>query len=102
MSILSQLLQHKIIAIVRGAQPEDVLSIANALYNGGVRAVEITLNSVDALAVIRELSDGLKNKMLVGAGTVLDAASAAQAIKAGAQFIISPSLDQVYQGNGHG
>lgn len=93
MSILSQLLQYKIVAIVRGAQPQDVPFIADALYNGGVRAVEITLNSDRAFEVIKNISRSMKDKMLVGAGTVLDAASAAEAIDAGAQFIIAPSLD---------
>ena len=93
MTILSQLQQHKIIAIIRGAQPDDVLSIVNALFEGGVRAVEITLNSTDALEQINKVSNKLKGKMLVGAGTVLDASSALEAIEAGAQFIISPSVD---------
>lgn len=93
MNTLSQLLQHKIIAIIRGAQPADVLSIVQALYDGGVRAVEITLNSKDALQLINEISESLQDKMLVGAGTVLDEASAIKAIEAGAQFIISPSVD---------
>ncbi len=91
MTTLSQLLQYKIVAIVRGAQPTDVLSIAQALYEGGVKAIEITLNSANALEVIKNISGQLKDKMLVGAGTVLDASSAKKAIKAGAQFIISPS-----------
>lgn len=93
MTILSQLLQYKIIAIIRGAQPTDVLSIVEALYDGGIKAVEITLNSNNALQVINEISNKLGNKMLVGAGTVLDAASATKAIEAGAQFIIAPSVD---------
>lgn len=93
MTILSQLLQHKIIAIIRGAEPDDVLPVAHALFEGGVRAVEITLNSADALQLINTVSKILKDKMLVGAGTVLDASSALEAIEAGAQFIISPSVD---------
>lgn len=93
MPILSQLLQYKIIAIIRGAQPSDVLPIVQALYAGGIKAVEITLNSPNALKGIKEISDQFKDKLLVGAGTVLDASSAKKAIKAGAQFIISPSTD---------
>ena len=93
MTILSQLLQHKIIAIIRGAQPTDVLPIVQALVEGGIKAVEITLNSKDAIRLINEVSNHLQDKMLVGAGTVLDAASATKAIEAGAQFIISPSVD---------
>jgi 2-dehydro-3-deoxyphosphogluconate aldolase / (4S)-4-hydroxy-2-oxoglutarate aldolase len=93
MTTLSQLQQHKIIAIIRGAAPKAVLPIVQALHEGGVSAVEVTLNSANALQVIKELSGVLKDKMLVGAGTVLDAASAADAIEAGAQFIIAPSVD---------
>jgi 2-dehydro-3-deoxyphosphogluconate aldolase / (4S)-4-hydroxy-2-oxoglutarate aldolase len=93
MSILQQILQHKIIAIIRGANPVEVLPIVQALYDGGVRAVEITLNSQDALHQVQQVAQQFTNKMLVGAGTVLDATAAAQAIDAGAQFIIAPSVD---------
>jgi 2-dehydro-3-deoxyphosphogluconate aldolase / (4S)-4-hydroxy-2-oxoglutarate aldolase len=94
MAALSQILEHKIVAIIRGADPGDVLEIANALYAGGVKVVEVTMNSPGALAVIKQLSETMKDKMLVGAGTVLDAVSAKLAINAGAQFIISPCLDK--------
>jgi 2-dehydro-3-deoxyphosphogluconate aldolase/(4S)-4-hydroxy-2-oxoglutarate aldolase len=87
------LLQHKIVAIIRGANPGDVMDIAAALYAGGIVAVEVTLNSANALELISQLSDKQKNKMLIGAGTVLNAAAALEAMEAGAQFIISPSMD---------
>jgi 2-dehydro-3-deoxyphosphogluconate aldolase/(4S)-4-hydroxy-2-oxoglutarate aldolase len=93
MDVLSQLLQHKIIAIVRGARPEDVLPIAEALHSSGIGAMEITLNSDGAFDLIGQLSKKMQGKMLVGAGTVLDADAAAQAIESGARFIIAPSLD---------
>jgi 2-dehydro-3-deoxyphosphogluconate aldolase/(4S)-4-hydroxy-2-oxoglutarate aldolase len=93
MTTLSQILQHKLIAIIRGAQPADVLSIVDALLSGGIKAVEITLNSNDALAVIKNIAENFKDKILVGAGTVLGSHSARVAIKAGAQFIIAPSVD---------
>jgi len=93
MNVASQIIQHKIVAIIRGARPDDVMDIVHALHAGGIRAVEITLNSDNALALIKKLSVAMGNSMLVGAGTVLNAASAIAAIDAGAQFIISPSLD---------
>lgn len=93
MNVLAQLLQHQIIAIIRGAQPKDLLSVVQALYEGGVRAVEITLNSTDALNQIKEAAEEFNERMLVGAGTVLDAGSAQKAIEAGARFIIAPSVD---------
>ena len=90
MNTLAEILKHKIVAIVRGANPGDVLKIAEALHAGGVKLMEVTLNSENAIEVISELSQKMKGKMLVGAGTVLDAASAKAAIDAGALFIISP------------
>jgi len=93
MSVLSQILEHKIVAILRGMPPANILNIANALYGGGLRILEITLNSADALPVIEQLSHEFRNRMLIGAGTVLDTKDAANAIDAGATFLISPSLD---------
>jgi 2-dehydro-3-deoxyphosphogluconate aldolase / (4S)-4-hydroxy-2-oxoglutarate aldolase len=93
MNVKSHILQHKIVAIIRGANPPDVLPLVQALYRGGVRTVEITLNSPKALEVIERVASDLQGSMVVGAGTVLDAAAAKEAISAGAEFIISPSLD---------
>lgn len=90
MSTLSQILEHKIIAIIRGAHPDDVVKIAEALYAGGIRILEITLNSAEPLHVIKAVTDALGDKMVIGAGTVLDAESARQAVAAGARFILSP------------
>ncbi len=90
---LSHILKHKIIAIIRGADPQNVVPIAEALYAGGIRCLEITLNSPNALELISELSTVWQNKLYIGAGTVLDAASANAAINAGARFIISPIVD---------
>ena len=92
MTALDQILKNKIVAIVRGAEPSDVLRIAEALNLGGVNILEITLNSPNALQVIRELAGKMKN-MLIGAGTVLSGADAEAAIEAGASFIISPNVN---------
>ncbi len=93
MTALSQILENKIVAIIKGADPADVLKIANALYEGGVNVLEITLNSANALSVIEELANKMAGKMLIGAGTVLDASTAKAAIEAGAKFIISPDTN---------
>jgi 2-dehydro-3-deoxyphosphogluconate aldolase / (4S)-4-hydroxy-2-oxoglutarate aldolase len=94
MTTLSKILTHKIIAIVRGAAPAEVIKIARALFEGGVRVLEITLNSPGALSAISEVSGEMGNVMLVGAGTVMDAREAKDAIAAGAAFILSPTLDK--------
>ena len=93
MTTLSQILQHKIVAILRGANPNDVLKIAEALHKGGIKLLEITFNSPNALELLKKLSSQMKNEMLMGMGTVLNAATAKQAIAAGAKFILSPALN---------
>jgi 2-dehydro-3-deoxyphosphogluconate aldolase / (4S)-4-hydroxy-2-oxoglutarate aldolase len=92
MNALTQILKYKIVAIIRGVESANVFPIVQALYEGGIRIVEITLNSERAYELIGELSSVMK-EMLVGAGTVLDLPSARTAILHGAQFIISPSTD---------
>jgi 2-dehydro-3-deoxyphosphogluconate aldolase/(4S)-4-hydroxy-2-oxoglutarate aldolase len=93
MTTLSGILQHKIVAIIRGAKPDDIISIASALNEGGVKHLEVTLNSPDALTAINKIATKLSDQVTVGAGTVLDAEMAIAAMEAGAKFIISPSLD---------
>ena len=93
MPTLEQILEYKIVAILRGCAPDRISDIAAALAEGGVRLMEITLNSPGALESIRQLSNAMGDRMLVGAGTVLTAAEAEAAVDAGARFIISPTLD---------
>lgn len=93
MTPLQHILQNKIVAILRGFKKKDVINIATALHEGGINIIEITLNSVEALDLINKLSIKFKNKMLVGAGTVLTVKDARNAIDAGAIFLISPLLD---------
>ena len=93
MSTLSTILSNKIIAIIRGAEPSDVLKIAEALCEGGVRCIEITLNSADALKLIESLAKKMDGMITVGAGTVLNASEVHDAVAAGAKFIISPMLN---------
>jgi 2-dehydro-3-deoxyphosphogluconate aldolase/(4S)-4-hydroxy-2-oxoglutarate aldolase len=93
MTSLEQILRYKIVAILRGCAPERVMDIVAGLAEGGVRLLEITLNSPGALDLIRQVSGTMGDRLLVGAGTVLTPAEAELAIDAGAKFILSPSLD---------
>ena len=93
MTVLEEILKHKIVAILRRVRPDAVSGIAAALYAGGIRCLEITLNSPDAFSVLKSLTAKMGNHLLIGAGTVLDATEARQALHAGARFIISPTLD---------
>ena len=93
MTTLSQITVHKIVAILRGIQADDVLKIAGALCDGGVKIIEVTLNSPNALLAIEQLNSEYGNQLLVGAGTVLDISGAKAAMAAGAKFLISPNVD---------
>ena len=90
---LDHILNNQLIAIIRGADPHGILDIVEALHAGGVRTLEVTINSPQALSVIEKISDRYSDELLVGAGTVLDGATARSAIDAGARFIISPTLN---------
>ena len=60
-----------IIAILRGIKPSEVVAVGNALYDAGVRVVEVPLNSPDPFVSIAALTDQFRGKMVIGAGTVL-------------------------------
>lgn len=93
MNTMSSILDNKIIAIIRGANSKDVLNMAKALHEGGVNILEITMNSPNALPAIEEITVELGDRVVVGAGTVLDSETARAAILAGAKFILSPTVD---------
>lgn len=90
MAVIDQILEHKIVAIVRGAAPDHVLPIAKALHEGGIRLLEITMNSEDPLNVIKRLQAHFGPDMIIGAGTILHKNEVARAIEAGASFLLSP------------
>ena len=97
--VIQQVLEHKIIAIVRGVAPDSMIKIANALYEGGVRLVEVTFNQKDpstwfqTAEAIRTIREEMGDKMLVGAGTVTSPELVQMAADAGAMYIISPDTD---------
>lgn len=93
MSFVQYFKENKIIAIMRRVDPNDSLSIARALKRGGIKAIEVTLDSPNAYEIIERLSTQGGDDMLIGAGTVLDPESARMAIHHGAKFIISPTLN---------
>jgi 2-dehydro-3-deoxyphosphogalactonate aldolase len=82
-----------IVAILRGVKPDEVAGVGEALFQSGVRAVEVPLNSPNPLSSIRRLVDRLGAHMACGAGTVLSAADVGGAVEAGASFVVSPNTD---------
>lgn len=87
------LLAHPVVAILRGLVPERALEIGWALFDAGVRVMEVPLNSPDALSSIRVLSAQFAGSALVGAGTVLDGGQVAAVAQAGGRLIVSPNTD---------
>lgn len=80
------------VAIVRGVRPEEILDHAEALYAGGVRAVEVPLNSPDPLASIAKLAAAFGDRMAVGAGTVLSPAAVDEVARVGGRLIVAPNV----------
>lgn len=99
-NILEEMLKHKIIAIVRGVKSEDILDVAKALKDGGVNFMEVTFDasskdgSVDTLKSIALVKNAFAENFYIGAGTVLSTQQVEAAVKAGAEFMISPSMNR--------
>ena len=87
------ILASKIIAVIRMSDAGRIIEVTEALRKGGVNVLEITLTVPGALDIIRALADKRPEGVLVGAGTVLDADTAAAAIWSGADFVVSPITD---------
>lgn len=99
MTNLEWIQQRKIIAIVRGLAPEYMVKLAEALYEGGIDLMEVTFNQAkpetwkDTAAAIKAVSEHMKGKMLVGAGTVIKQEQLDMAKEAGALYIITPNTN---------
>ncbi|MEQ9438652.1 MAG: bifunctional 4-hydroxy-2-oxoglutarate aldolase/2-dehydro-3-deoxy-phosphogluconate aldolase [Cyclobacteriaceae bacterium] len=87
-SILNHILAHKVVAIVRMDDASRVAPVVQALQQGGIQAIEVTMGTPGALRHIEQFSG--QNNLLMGAGSVLDAETARMAILSGAQFLVTP------------
>jgi 2-dehydro-3-deoxyphosphogluconate aldolase/(4S)-4-hydroxy-2-oxoglutarate aldolase len=79
-----------VVAVIRMKDPDKVRAVVDAIAEGGVRAIEVTMTVPGALGLIAALAPKMPSGFLFGAGTVLDGVTATQVIDAGAQFIVSP------------
>lgn len=97
--VINKILEEKVIVIVRGLKDEDIIPFAQAVYDGGIRAIELTYNAsnpdedVKNADNIKRLVEHFGDKMLIGAGTVLKENQVELTKKAGGQFIISPDAN---------
>lgn len=91
--LLERLVDNGIVAVIRKVPNDKVDYLAEILIKSGIKALEITVDSPNALTIIQKLSREFSNRAVIGAGTVLDSSSAEMAISNGAEFIVSPYLD---------
>ncbi len=98
--VLKSIEQNKLIAILRGIPKEKLISVAEALFSGGIRLLEITYSADGSISdeetarQIEELSSHFKDRMLIGAGTVLNKNQVRLTKTAGGLFIISPDINE--------
>ena len=83
-----------IVAVIRIKEPERLKAVVDAIADGGIRVLEVTMTVPNAVKLIADLAPRMPAGFLLGAGTVVDAATAHQVIDAGARFIVSPVFRQ--------
>ena len=82
-----------VIGIMRTTSSQSLIDATEALSKGGVKVIEVTMTTPEAVGVIKDAKQKYQDDILFGAGTVLDCETARMAIIAGADFIVSPTLD---------
>lgn len=97
--VLKEILESKIIAIIRGVSPENIVETARALKDGGIKCLEVTFDQTSEAAIDETLlsldliKKAFSDEVLLGAGTVITKKQVKMAIDAGAEYIISPNTD---------
>ncbi|MFC3208217.1 2-dehydro-3-deoxy-6-phosphogalactonate aldolase [Aquamicrobium soli] len=86
-------LQRGLVAILRGLEPEEAAAVGQAVFEAGIEAIEVPLNSPDPFASITAIKAALPPSALVGAGTVLTAADVDALHHAGGKLLVSPNID---------
>lgn len=98
--VINRILEEKIVVIVRGIDRDKIIPLAEAMYEGGIRALEITYNAsnmnenAEVAGNIKKLVDHFGDKMIIGAGTVLTTEQVELTKAAGGTFIISPNAKE--------
>jgi len=82
-----------LVGIIRGVTPDEAEAVGEAIYEGGIRIIEVPLNSPDPLASIELLAKKFGDRVLVGAGTVLDPTDVGRVWDAGGRIIVSPDTN---------
>ncbi len=90
---LDWLRRDRLVPVIRAASPDIARASVDALLEGGITILEITMTVPGAVDVIRQIAKDHSDRVLLGAGTVLNAEMARACIDAGAQFVVSPAFD---------
>ncbi len=90
---IEKLFNSKVIAVVRNCEFNDLVPLASVLLEGGIDAIEITMEQPNAVEKIVELNKFFGKELKIGAGTVINREIAISAIKSGAKYIVSPTLN---------
>lgn len=93
MSMLARIEEAGVVAAIRADSSERLIDVAAALEAGGAKFIEVTMNTPNALKVIEALADRMGDRIGVGVGTVLDTETCRAAITAGAEYVITPTLN---------
>ncbi len=91
--VLTRIAEVGVVPVVRASSAEEAMQVVEAIKEGGVPVLEITMTVPRAVRVIEQLADRYGSEVVVGAGTVLDAETARACILAGASFVVSPALN---------
>jgi 2-dehydro-3-deoxyphosphogluconate aldolase/(4S)-4-hydroxy-2-oxoglutarate aldolase len=92
-SQLRQVLEAGIVAVVRSPDSQQLVEVCRALADGGVTVAEITMTVPNALDVLRQVQKALGDRVLLGAGTILDPETARAALLAGAEYLVAPTVN---------
>lgn len=91
-NILAAIIKAGVVPVVRAATADQALKAIEAIYRGGVRAAEVTMTVPGALKVLEKVADEFGDRIVLGAGTVLDPETARACMLAGAEFFVTPNL----------
>ncbi len=91
--IFNRMVSEGVIPVVRVSSAQEAMDVSDAIKEGGVSLIEITMSVQGAIDVIKELTRKYKDEIIMGAGTILDPETGRAALLAGAQFIVSPTLN---------
>ena len=92
-AVLAAIVEIGIVPVVRTESEEGAIRSIEAIYRGGIRAAEITMTVPGALRALEKVADKFGDQIVLGAGTVLDPETARACMLAGAEFLVSPSLN---------